>query len=210
MRNYWFDIDSYFYTYKRGVKFRNIFIPQRGPCVSPAPNSICVHTDNISHFSQTSVWQSVKETVIYGILYKMRLCVCVVPNQNGAYLSPPLRWSDFPQGQVNSAASVSIVCWQGARQNGCVICGERSLQENTHDNRQHTRQPPSHTRRGFISSSTNIHLKNKSTRRRSDVSPLLIVICASCWFPHEGHPLQPRLRSPPHIGQRGPWHQYPR
>lgn len=40
---------SAFHTYHLGVRLRNIFIPKRGPCVSPAPSSTCIHTCMDSH-----------------------------------------------------------------------------------------------------------------------------------------------------------------
>lgn len=41
---------SAFHTHHRGVRLRNIFIPKRGPWVSPAPSSTCVHTQTFSRF----------------------------------------------------------------------------------------------------------------------------------------------------------------
>lgn len=73
-------------TYKRGVRFRNIFIPNRGPWVSPAPISTCVATDNL--------------TLHYVFIRKAHLDICFEKSWIrreccaimwcAAYLPPPL------------------------------------------------------------------------------------------------------------------------
>jgi len=62
------------------------------------------------------------------------VCVCVVPSENAAYLSPPIGWGDSPEGQVDCTTSVSIVGGQRARQNSSVFGAKRSLQ-NTWNNK---------------------------------------------------------------------------
>lgn len=49
--------------------------------------------------------------------------------QDVSYLSPAFIWGGSPQGQVNTAVSISIVGGQGAGQDGCVFCCEWSLRE---------------------------------------------------------------------------------
>lgn len=55
-------------TYKRGVRFRNIFIPKRGPWVSPAPISTCMATDNL--------------TLHYVLIRKAHLDICFEKSWN--------------------------------------------------------------------------------------------------------------------------------
>lgn len=93
--------------------------------MSPAPNSTCVNTDNEKHSRSSNV----------NMFPKRQVENCFVTNitrnrKNEAYLTPPFSWGNSSQSQVNSATSSPVVGRQGARQNGCVFCSERSLQRN--------------------------------------------------------------------------------
>lgn len=111
-------LSSAFHTHHRGVRLRNIFIPKRGPWVSPAPSSTCAHTHTHKRF-QT--------------LGRCRCCVTHQQTAQQSDLSPAVSWRDSSQGQVNGATSVSVVSRQGTRQNSRVCSGEGSLKWHKRD-----------------------------------------------------------------------------
>lgn len=68
-------------TYQRAVRLRNIFIPKRGPCESPAPNSTWVGTQiyNLSHWTtQCKIKHKCDNCLFYVVCEHVKALACSV------------------------------------------------------------------------------------------------------------------------------------